>query len=154
MRPQNWLIRNSTVQTSFASSMGARLGAFTAVLSLLIAGSAVAQTNNQVSLRFNDAGETITGELLEFANGNFRINSMIGPVTIPNIDLVCIGDACPDGTTGDLSGVVLTLTSLDGTLTVSGNLIEIKDENYVLATGAGEFVIPVDGVNCEGSGCI
>ena len=148
----NWMRVEATTRISFALFRRLRIAA--PALCVLVASNAFAQSTNQVSLRFNDEGESITGELLEYTNGNFRIQSSIGSVTIPGDDVSCIGDACPAGTKAETTGPLLKLTSPDGSITVSGNLIEIKDESYILATSFGELAVEFGSVICEGDGCI
>lgn len=46
------------------------------------------------------------------------------------------------------------LTSKDGTTSITGDLIAIEDEIYVLEISAGLQRFPVSLVDCEGPGCI
>jgi len=116
--------------------------------------SAIAQNSNQVSLRFGGEFESVTGDLLGYEDGKFRLQTTIGPVTIPGEGVACIGNACPEGTKADIKGPFLTLSDPDSNISISGNLIEVKGGNYVLATGFGELSIAIEGVVCEGEGCV
>ena len=119
----------------------------------LTASTGVAQTQETVTIKFDD-GDGVTGELVEFSNGLFKIKTVIGQVTIPAEDVFCIGAACPESTRLEIASSPITLTSSDGEATVSGNLIEIADDQYVLATSAGELRVNTGDVTCEGEGCV
>ena len=47
----------------------------------------------------------------------------------------------------------VTLNSMDGTLSITGELIEFSDENYVIASNIGNLTIPTDAVTCVGEAC-
>lgn len=116
-------------------------------------GTASAQAANTVTLK-TDGGEDVTGELVEFSNNLFRIQARVGLIAIPADGVTCIGAACPEGTRLETTGPVITLTARDGSATVSGNLIEISNGQYVLATDIGEMRIDQSMVDCEGSACV
>lgn len=119
----------------------------------LMATSASAQTANSVTLKYDD-GDGVTGEIISFADGLFRLNSLFGEVTVPADSVVCIGKACPEGTTPALPEVRLVLTSKDGSSKVSGNLIETTEKHYIVETDVGELRLNISDVNCSGVGCI
>ncbi len=112
-----------------------------------------AQTENTITLRY-DGGENITGEFIDFADDLIKINSAIGIVAVPVEGLSCIGAACPEETRLALTGPTLTLTSIDGSLKLTGQLLEIDNREYVLATDIGEMRVKADLVSCEGEGCL
>lgn len=112
-----------------------------------------AQSENTITLKY-DGGENITGEFVELSNGLVKINSGIGLIAVPIEGLSCIGAACPEGTRLELTGPTLTLTAVDGNLKLTGQLLEIVDGEYVLATNIGEVRIGADLVTCEGDGCL
>lgn len=114
---------------------------------------AAAQSENTVTIKFDD-GDGITGELLDFSNNMLRLNTSIGPITIPADGVSCIGSACPESLRLEVATAPVVLTSLDGSTTLNGDLIEVSNGQYVVATIAGELRIDVDVVTCEGEGCV
>lgn len=95
----------------------------------------------------------VTGELMNYDGKVYRIATSIGPITIPASDVTCIGNACPESRRLEPVLPSILLTGIDGTVSVRGNLIDITNGEYVLATEFGEFRIAVDTVTCEGEGC-
>jgi len=122
---------------------------------LIFCGSAggQAQSPNQVELTYDD-GDGVTGELLEFADGRYRLKTSVGVVTIYGDGVSCNGAACPDSNASPDQDEVIKLTSLDGTTTLFGELLEVKDGMYVVSTSVGIIEIEIDLVNCEGEGCV
>jgi hypothetical protein len=120
---------------------------------MLLASVGMAQNANQVTLKFDD-GTGISGELLEFANDTFRIQAHVGLIVVPADGVFCIGAACPEGTLLEVESAAVTLISLDGTQQLSGDVIEVVNGEYVLATDFGEVRIGTELVKCEGVGCV
>lgn len=118
----------------------------------LLTTSATAQGADTITLR-TDSGEDIAGELVSFENGMFRINSSIGLLAIPSADVICIGQGCPEGTQAEDPETRIVVTSLDGEMTISGDLLEVSNGSYVIATEVGEMRISLSDVTCEGPGC-
>lgn len=121
----------------------------------LAAASAVAQTADTISLRFDDGafGETITGTMQSYDGTMFVVDSVLGEVAIPAEFVSCIGAACPEGTALEVTSPVITLTSHDGDAAIEGQLIEISDGKYIMATDVGELSIQTHMVSCAGAGC-
>ena len=119
----------------------------------LTASTGVAQAQETVTIKFDD-GDGVTGELVQFSNDLFKIKTVIGQVTIPAEGVFCIGAACPESTRLEIAPSPITLTSTNGDVTISGNLIEIANDQYVIATSAGELKINIGDVTCEGEGCV
>ncbi|MEM9795374.1 MAG: hypothetical protein AAF919_02730 [Pseudomonadota bacterium] len=117
-----------------------------------MATTANAQDANQVTLKFDD-GEGVSGQLLGFEDGIFRLRASVGRVSIPAQDVFCIGAACPEGTELEIPPAPVTLASPDGSLRVSGDLLEFTNGTYVVATNVGELRIEAEMVTCEGDGC-
>lgn len=120
--------------------------------SILLASPCWAQSS-QVTLQYDD-GTGVSGELVEFADGNFRIQASVGLISIPEEDVTCTGQACPAGTTPDVPTPTVTLTSLDGSTTIIGDVIDFVDGEYVISTLMGQLQIGASDVTCEGTGCI
>lgn len=118
----------------------------------IVATAGVAQDVNQITLKYDD-GTGVSGDLVEFEDGIFRIQSSVGLIAIPAADVACIGSACPEGTELEVAPAPVKLTSQDGSLSVEGNLINFADGQYLVATNIGEMQIQADAVNCEGIGC-
>lgn len=120
---------------------------------LLLATSGMAQGTNQITLKYDD-GSGVSGELIEYTGDIFRIQASIGLIAIAAQDVSCIGVACPEGTALEVPSAPVTLTSLDGSLRVSGNVIEVSEGAYIVATDLGEMRIEANLVSCEGAGCV
>ena len=112
----------------------------------------IAQDGNTVTLTY-DAGEGLTGELVEVNDQVVVLRSSIGLVTVPVDGVTCIGQACPDSMRFRSSAPMLTFSTLDGSVAVRGQLIEISNDQYVIATNLGELRFDVDGAICTGEGC-
>ncbi|MEM9785016.1 MAG: hypothetical protein AAF801_00840 [Pseudomonadota bacterium] len=116
-------------------------------------GESGAVPENTVTIKFDDS-DGITGELLSFENNSLRLATSVGAVTVPAIDVYCIGAACPETLRLEVAASPIVLTSLDGGVTLSGDLLDISGDEYVVATAAGELRIEIDKVTCQGEGCI
>lgn len=123
-------------------------------VSLALPTLAVAQDEGTVSLRFANGQDSISGALVDFKDNRFFLESSVGLVAIPTDGVICVGEACPEGTKLEIDNAAVVLTSKDGTVTISGDLIEIDNNEYVLATVVGEQRIAADLVNCAGQGCL
>lgn len=115
---------------------------------------ALAQSANTVTIRFGD-GDGITGEVVEFTDLNIELMTTVGAVTIPLAGATCTGAACPDAARQTIEDLpVVVLSARDGSAQLIGNLLEIIDDQYVLATEAGELRLNVSDVNCAGEACL
>ncbi len=113
-----------------------------------------AQAENTVTIKFgDDSNDDVTGELVSASDTDIRLNTIMGTITIPIEGLTCIGIACPDSIKLVWDEEPVTLTSTDGSVALTGVLIEIVDRQYVLATDLGEFRIDIDKANCAGIEC-
>lgn len=113
---------------------------------------AVSETKDMITLFY--AGEDgISGEILDYDGKVFRIASTMGKLTIPAEDLSCIGTACPDEFRLQPTLPRVVLFTPDRKNNIEGNLIEVTNTDYVLATDLGNLQIPVNSVVCEGEGC-
>lgn len=114
------------------------------------ADAGLAQSSNTVTLKY-DNGDRISGEFIEVTQGGIRLQTLMGVVSIPLAEVTCEGAACPSGASGQ-SPVILT--ALDGSFKVVGNLIEMADNQYVIATEVGDLKIDIDQASCTGIGCV
>jgi len=121
------------------------------VLLLALPGIGLAQ---EVTLRFADGQDSISGTLTDFKDERFFIIASIGLVVIPTDGVFCVGDACPEQTRLQIESADVVLTSKDGDVFITGDLIEIDNDEYVIATALGEQRIAVGLVDCKGAGCI
>lgn len=124
---------------------------------MLLATPIMAQEAAQVTLTYDD-GTGVTGELIRFEDGKFFVQASVGLVAIDVADVVCAGAACPEGTAAEAEVADLpkqvTLKSLDGQLTISGDMVDFVDGKYVVSNPAGELRVDAAQVTCEGEGCI
>ncbi|MDX8352851.1 hypothetical protein [Cognatiyoonia sp. IB215182] len=114
----------------------------------------IAAPERTVTIRFEYGGDGITGQLISFEENKLRIETTVGTITIPAEDVSCIGAACPESLRLAVEASPIVLTSLDGQITLSGDLLEIAGNEYVVATAAGELRIETDKVTCQGEGCV
>ena len=66
-----------------------------AALGAVLCGMAGAAAAQEVVLRSNDGSATITGELMEFADGFYRLRTELGELRLSAARMVCEGAACP-----------------------------------------------------------
>lgn len=123
------------------------------LLPVVMPSMGLAQDTNVVTLRFANDQESISGNLTDFRDGKFFIESSIGLLAIPVDGVSCVGAACPEGTSLRIANAQVVLTAKNGSVTLAGDLIEIRDNEYVIATLVGEQRIAVDLVDCAGEGC-
>ena len=111
-----------------------------------------AQVSSTVTLKY-DAGEGLTGELVEVNDQVVVLRNSIGLVTVPVEGVTCVGQACPDFMRFVSSAPMLTFSTRDGSVAVQGQLVEISNNQYVIATKLGELRFNVDDAICTGEGC-
>jgi len=54
---------------------------------------------------------------------------------------------------GNLAAQTVTLNSLDGTLSISGELVEFNGETYLISSNVGQLSVAADAVACVGAAC-
>lgn len=111
------------------------------------------QTPKLIELTYDD-GSGVVGELIDFADGKYRLKTSVGVITVRDENVVCIGAACPEKDVPQVTDDTIKLTSLDGTTVLSGELLEVTDGNYVVSTSIGIIKIEVELVHCEGKDCV
>ncbi|SFR31929.1 TRAP-type C4-dicarboxylate transport system, substrate-binding protein [Yoonia tamlensis] len=72
------------------------------VVAVAAMGAPTVASADQITLESNDGAINITGELIEFADGNFVIESAFGPIRVDASQVTCTGDACPGVETGPI----------------------------------------------------
>jgi len=126
------------------------------VACIIYCGSASGQQEQApklIELNYDD-GSGVVGELIDFADGKYRLKTSVGVITVPDDGVLCNGDACPEKAIPPVPGKAIKLTSLDGTTVLSGELLEVSDGMYVVSTSIGVIKIEVDLVHCEGNDCV
>lgn len=113
-------------------------------------GAATAQSQDTVTLKYAN-GDRISGEFIGLTEGAIRLNTLMGVVIVPLAEVSCEGAACPSQ---DSPYSPIVLTALDGSFTVIGDLIEIVDNQYVVATELSELRVDIDIAQCSGIGCV
>lgn len=114
-----------------------------------------AQESNKITLQFANGQDDMSGILREYKDGRYLIDGAVGLVAIPSEGVTCVGNACPGGNPAQTADAAVVLRSKDGTLSFSGDLVEVTDTDYVISTGAaGQHSVPISLVTCEGSGCV
>lgn len=125
-----------------------------AVVLFAVATQTMAQADNIVELQYSGGDTAVTGELLEFTNGVYRIKASVGAVTIPSEGIICVGAACPESERASVESNPIKLTSIDGSSAIEGTLVEVKDGFYYVSTEAGTVPVLAEKVNCVGAGCV
>ena len=124
------------------------------VLVGLFADAAVAQTDSTVLLESFDKSLSFSGELVEAVDGQYQLKTIAGIVAIDVNAVSCTGEACPLVLPIFRVGAQVRLTSSDGAISVTGKLIDIIDDHYLVDNAAvGKVQISTDLVDCFGLGC-
>ncbi len=122
-------------------------------LLLSIGSMAAAETVELVS---KDGSFRMSGELIEFDNGSYVLDSTVGRVVVDSAQVDCLGDACPVLTqeVGTFTpGGQVELISLDGNTTLNGTLVAFDGSSYTLSTILGNLIVDALQVECVGDGC-
>jgi len=115
---------------------------------------ASAQDANVVLLESFDKSIAVSGELIEATNGQYKVSTVAGVISIDVNSVSCSGDACPAVVPNFSSGAQVRLTSNDGAVDISGNITDIIDGQYVVDNAVlGTLSIGTEVVNCAGPGC-
>lgn len=120
---------------------------------LLASVAPLAVAAQSVTLKTDDGTINITGDLLEFAEGQYRVQTAMGEMHLRADAVTCEGPGCPSEITY-VFGETVTLTTADQTVRVSGTLLDVVDNEYVLEVrGLGEVRLDVGLTECSGPGC-
>lgn len=164
------MIRNASVRQAALSTVSEtklltksimRRSTYLATLFAFCSLPVFAQSSNTVTIQFGDSdGDQITGELIEVTDLDIQLQTVAGTFTIPRAGTTCIGAACPGIAEQDVAEQnvrdkpLVILSARDGSSQLMGNLLEIVNGQYVLATEAGELRLNISDVNCAGEACV
>lgn len=129
-----------------------KLGA-AALIALTLPMAGFAQSAGEVTLHFANGQASLSGTLKDFRNGRYFLESSIGLVAIPEDGAVCEGSACPQAAAPEPENRNVVLEAPDGSLYLSGELITIENNAYVIRTVFGVQRIPTRLVACTGPAC-
>jgi len=137
------------------ASRAMRLGwLLIAFLFSVFAPLASAQNSNTVLLESLDKSVSVSGELVEAADGQYRLSTIAGIISVDVNTVSCTGAACPQVTPNFQAGAEVKLTSADGAVNVIGSITDIVDGHYVIENAVlGSVKIAIDLVECSGEGC-
>ncbi|WP_296423781.1 hypothetical protein [Yoonia sp.] len=118
---------------------------------VVLAGMASAQSSTRITLQSINGSDTITGEFIAMTDDGYRIDTLAGEMTITVQGVTCTGAACP---AIFVMGAQITLTSLDGSVNIDGEIRGLENGQYViLSKTMGMVQINTDLVDCTGPGC-
>jgi len=148
-------IQMTNLKTNFTRKFGrVCAGAIaSAMMFIAVPSTTLAQSADEVTLRFANGQDSISGLLTDFKEDRFFLEASIGLVVIPADGASCIGATCPEGTRLVIENGSVVLTSLDGGVTLSGDVIDASGDEFLLATAFGEQRIAKELVTCSGEGC-
>lgn len=113
-----------------------------------------AQTAKTVQLQLVDNSLSLSGELLEAANGQYRVRTPSGVFEAGINDVTCTGGACPAVEPDFEGGAQVNLVSADGNVKITGNIVTVLNGQYVIGHPiAGIIRVDADTVDCSGPGC-
>lgn len=125
-----------------------------AILFALLASVAAAQTSNTILLESSDTNVSISGQLIEAVNGQYRVQTLAGLLEIDINDVACSGNGCPSVEPNFVAGAPVNLVSSDGDVNITGNIVSVFNDQYVIGNSvAGIIRLDTDSVDCSGQGC-
>ncbi len=132
---------------------------FAAATVLAVLGAQAQAQDTQVSLRSEAEDITVSGELLAFEDGVYRVRTVIGDISIDGNKVVCTGPGCPaeaepvEIMTAGVPGEKIILITDNGGVRLEGTLISFDTAQYQIDTALGTFQIDAVGTSCTGPGC-
>ncbi len=127
-----------------------------AAVALGLASPLAAQTGQDASVRLeaNDGSAVIVGELVEFDDGLFTVDTALGLITLEADDVSCVGAICPtEDAEAETTVNNIRLASEDGQTEVFGELVGFEDGIYTIDTLLGQLQIASEDVTCFGAAC-
>lgn len=109
-----------------------------------------------VTLEAPNGSVSITGELISADDQSYTIKGSLGLITLPRNGVICTGASCP-GTEPEAPAPVssrqVVLDSIDDETKITGELVGVEDNFYVIRNTLGEFRVAIANVNCIGEAC-
>lgn len=109
-----------------------------------------------VELISHDGSVSVSGELIEFDGSTYTIRTALGNLFIDSEQVECLGAGCPenlDATGPTVQDLTVELVSLDGNVTLSGELLDYDGSLYTLGTILGNLTVDALQVQCIGAAC-
>ena len=114
-----------------------------------------AQGQQTVTLESENKSVSITGELVEFDDETFTIRGTLGVITVPRNGVLCTGGGCPSNEPEVVAAPAreVVLASIDDETRITGELVDVEAEHYVIRNALGDFRIAIANVECLGQAC-
>ena len=111
-----------------------------------------------VTIRSSDGKSSFSGDLIDTTEDHFILKTVVGVLRMDRHTAVCDGDECPREEmvtilAGAQLGEVVRLQSPDGSLSISGQLTDFRDQVYGLKTEIGLLTFAATDVICDGAAC-
>lgn len=111
------------------------------------------EATKEVRIYSEDGAINMTAELLDVRENELVVRTAVGPMAIDRSKVICEGPACPAEANAEPETRVVQLTSVDGTITMSGELLEVQPDKFVIQTAVGPMSVERSSVACEGAAC-
>lgn len=129
----------------------------TSVLALIAAlslGAAAPAYAQEVNLRSQDGAIDIFGDLVSFDDDTYILRTDLGDLRVSADRADCFGEACPvDSSAQEETSNEVVLSSVDGSISIPGILLDFQNDNYLVETAAGKLEIPAAAAICAGAAC-
>lgn len=146
-------LATACVQARSTAKARLRAGVAGAVM-LALAPVTVAHAQQVVTLQSENDSVSISGELLEFDAETYTIKGTLGVITVPRDGVICSGDGCPSLEAEVVSpSLEVVLSSIADETRITGELVTVEPEHYVIRTALGDFRIAIANVECQGQAC-
>lgn len=138
------------------SSLGLKARLLTWVAGTMVFAIVPVAHAQTVTLESENKSVTITGELVEFNDETYTIRGALGLITVPRNGVLCTGAGCPviEAEAPEVPAARdVVLASVDDETRITGELIDVEAEHYVIRNALGEFRIAISNVECLGEAC-
>lgn len=133
----------SLLKKSFASSCA---------LSAVLLAAAPAQA--EIVLTATDGTFSLNGELVGVTDDAYRILTDAGELFVRREFVTCAGADCPTTETDTAVDTdVVTLSTDDGLIEITGRLVDFSNTEFVVETASGNLTVRREFANCEGPAC-
>ncbi|MHA3914237.1 OmpA family protein [Halovulum sp. GXIMD14793] len=139
-------------------SFAAAIRSTSATIALLALSTSLLSAEDISTLTAREGGVKISGEITGFKEDRYQIVTSHGAMEIPAKHVNCEGPGCrverviADWQPGMPDGLA-EVTMPDGSVTLSGTVVEVAHGNIRIDTQLGEFDLPLDAISCDGPGC-